>query len=402
MVNDTDTTTSGHPIPVAVARIEAELAHLADAEAWGLSTTDTRAVALSLSRTSARLTALEAKVLAHAEVTGAATETGASSTPAWLAHHTRATRPDAHRRTRLAASLSRHPLVAEAMGAGRVLGEQASVISTAVDALPDDPHVRETCARHLIGLAEHHDARELRILGRRVLDVIDPDLADAHEARLLERQEAEAAKATSFTMREDALGQVHGRFVLPTLEAVMLRKALMGIAAPKHRRATGDAYDHHKPTARRMGQAFAEYVSRYPAGRLPHAGGVPATVVVTMTLEALLGGLGAARIDTGEHISASRARHLSCEAGIIPAVLDGRSQVLDLGRRARFHNAAQRTALAIAQGHCQHLGCDVPAALCHTHHDIPWSRGGPTDVKHGRLLCPHHHTLAHTAPRLRT
>jgi hypothetical protein len=33
--------------------------------------------------------------------------------------------------------------------------------------------------------------------------------------------------------------------------------------------------------------------------------------------------------------------------------------------------------------------------MCHAHHDRPWSKGGHTDVKTGRLLCPRHHTLAH-------
>jgi hypothetical protein len=33
--------------------------------------------------------------------------------------------------------------------------------------------------------------------------------------------------------------------------------------------------------------------------------------------------------------------------------------------------------------------------MCHAHHDHPWSRGGPTTVTDGRLLCQRHHTLAH-------
>ena len=62
-----------------------------------------------------------------------------------------------------------------------------------------------------------------------------------------------------------------------------------------------------------------------------------ATVVVTMTLETLLGAERAATLDTGENLSAGRARMLACEAGIIPFVLGGASQVLDAGRERRFH-----------------------------------------------------------------
>ena len=54
-----------------------------------------------------------------------------------------------------------------------------------------------------------------------------------------------------------------------------------------------------------------------------------------MTLDSLMGGLKAARSTPASGISAGTARRLACEAGIIPAVLGGKSQVLDLGRKRR-------------------------------------------------------------------
>ncbi|MEO5854318.1 MAG: HNH endonuclease signature motif containing protein, partial [Nocardioides sp.] len=75
--------------------------------------------------------------------------------------------------------------------------------------------------------------------------------------------------------------------------------------------------------------------------------------------------------------------------------LGGASQVLDLGRRRRFHTGSQRIALAIRDRGCTALGCDAPPGLCHAHHDHPWSTGGHTDTTTGRLLCPKHHALAH-------
>ena len=71
------------------------------------------------------------------------------------------------------------------------------------------------------------------------------------------------------------------------------------------------------------------------------------------------------------------------------------SQVLDLGRRRRLHTEAQRLALQLEQKTCTAAGCDKPPALCHAHHDTPWSAGGPTNVDTGRLLCPHHHRRIH-------
>ncbi len=72
-----------------------------------------------------------------------------------------------------------------------------------------------------------------------------------------------------------------------------------------------------------LGLAFMDYIETRPAESTPSAGGVAATVVVTMELETLLGGLKAASLDTGGRISAGQARRLACQAGIIPVVLGG-------------------------------------------------------------------------------
>ncbi|MBO9523762.1 MAG: DUF222 domain-containing protein, partial [Nocardioidaceae bacterium] len=161
----------------------------------------------------------------------------------------------------------------------------------------------------------------------------------------------------------------------------------------RHRAATDGSVGERVARPLSLGQAFIEYIeTRRDA---PQAGGVAATVVVTMTLEAMLGAARAASLDTGGFISASEARRLLCEAGIIPAVLGSKSQVLDLGRKTRFHTEAQRIALGIKHGGCAEAHCDWPPGMCHSHHGIPWSRGGATNVNDGFLLCPRHHTLAH-------
>jgi hypothetical protein len=176
----------------------------------------------------------------------------------------------------------------------------------------------------------------------------------------------------------------------------MLTKAVLAYAAPKHRVATDQQVaDWQLPSDHRMGLGLMELIEHLDPHHLPHAGGVNATVVVLIPLETLLGGLKAAQLDTGTRISPGLARRIACEAGVIPAVLGGKSEVLDLGRKRRFHTRAQRVALAIEQGGCTAEGCDRPAAACHAHHDRPWSAGGHTSLENGRLLCPRHHTHAH-------
>ena len=247
--------------------------------------------------------------------------------------------------------------------------------------------------RHLLELARDYDARSLKGFARTILEVVAPDLADAHLAQQLERLELDAESANRFRIWETPQGRAKGDFDLDGFTGACLRKAMFALSAPRHRASKGPLGDR-LPTAERLGQAFAEYVRRYPAGRLPKAGGLNATVVVLIPFESLLGGLKAAKLDTGEHISAGLARRIACEAGIIPAVLGGRSEVLDLGRTRRFHSRAQRVVFTIEQGGCIAERCDAAPAFTQAHHPVEWSKGGETD-RDGWLLCSADHQRVH-------
>ena len=156
--------------------------------------------------------------------------------------------------------------------------------------------------------------------------------------------------------------------------------------------------DPDLPTPVRHGIAFTQLLESISAKDLPKTGGCGATVVVTMTLDQLLADLdtaGVCTLDTGGRISAAEARRLACRAGIIPIVLGGRSQVLDVGRTRRLHTEAMRLAMAVRDSGCTTQGCQTAPGMCHAHHDHPWSRGGKTNVATGRLLCPHHHRRVH-------
>ena len=296
---------------------------------------------------------------------------------------------------RLANGLQSHDPTRTALGEGRIHVEQAEAILRALTELPDDldPEILGKAEQHLLELAADHDAKALKQLGRHILEVASPEAADAHEAKLLEKEERDAATATRLTMWDDGRGKVHGRFTLDALTGAMLKKALYAFAAPKHRAAKGPLGER-RPTPERLGQAFVEMVQRYPAKRLPRAGGLNATVVVLMPLETLIGGLKAAGLDTGEAISPGQARRLACEARIIPAVLGGRSEVLDLGRAKRFYGEPHRIKATIEQRGCSVEGCDWPPGMTHMHHPIRWADGGETNSD-GIMICPPHHARAH-------
>ena len=334
--------------------------------------------------------------------------TGAATTATWLARATRTTVRSSRRAVHLAAALETYQRLRAGYAAGRVNTEQAEVIARALDAVPVDipATVKAAAEQRLVDLAAHHDACDLRVLGDRVLDVVAPAVADAHEAARLEAEERAAARKTMMTMTPDGQGSVHGRFTVPELHAGMLRKQLLALVVHDKPALTStpatacEQEEGERPepvkaaTAVELGAAFCELLERLDGSQVPEMS-TGATVVVTMTLETLTGGLAAATLDTGDRIAAHTARRLACEAGIIPVVLGGSREVLDQGRRKRLFTRAQRIALATRDRGCTAVGCRTAAWFCHAHHDQPWATGGATDLTNGRLLCPTHHRTAH-------
>ncbi len=132
-------------------------------------------------------------------------------------------------------------------------------------------------------------------------------------------------------------------------------------------------------------------------GRLPDNGGDRPQVVVTVPFDPLRRAFGAGVIDTGDRLSADAARRLACDARILPAVLDGAGQPLDLGRERRLFTGPLRRALVLRDGGCAFPGCDRPPRWCDGHHVVHWADGGATSLANAVLLCGHHHRLIHDA-----
>ncbi|MCW2817859.1 MAG: hypothetical protein JWR42_646, partial [Marmoricola sp.] len=369
---------------------------------WSLTPAESRRVLVDLAVASNQLEAIRLAALAEADRTGATGAEASASAAEWVAGATRQRRTHARADLKLAESLEQHQRVAAGMAAGVVNPDQARVITRALDRLPaagqfavtDDQ--RDAAEVHLVRLAAVHDAKDLELLGARVFEVIAPDLTEAYEGRLLEAQEAAAARKTSLTMSETPEGLVRGRFVIPVLHGAILSKAIAGLASP----VRGDevVIDTDLPSPVRHGIAFTQLLEALPADTLPTVGGGDITLVVTMRHDQLVADLataGVATLDTGHRISAGEARRLACAHRIVPAVLDGASAPLDLGRARRLHTRTQRLALALRDRGCTATGCDRPPASCQAHHDHPWSSGGHTDTATGRLLCGHHHRRIH-------
>ncbi|MGH3865237.1 MAG: DUF222 domain-containing protein [Pseudonocardiaceae bacterium] len=107
--------------------------------------------------------------------------------------------------------------------------------------------------------------------------------------------------------------------------------------------------------------------------------------------DALRAGIGTATMDYGQLISARDARRLACDCKLIPVVLGGDSEPLDVGRAMRTVPLGIRRVLVARDRGCSFPGCDRLPGLCAAHHARHWANGGATSVANCRLLCPMHH-----------
>lgn len=394
-----------HPLVACLAALEQALDDAGSGNPVFLSTTEKEQVLAGLTRAGARLDGLLLGVLAVSE--DVAAEHGSRSPADWLAHATRADYGPTARRSRLADALElRWRQTAQALTEGRVSAAQAEVVCAALDALPPglEPALRAKAECHLVDEAARYTPRQLRILGRRVLEVVAPDAFDDHERRMLEAEEARARRRTFLRFRPlgDGTTDLHGRFADAVVDR--LRTYLDGFTAPRRQHhgadgrptAEGSGSLGRRPHSERMGEAFGALLERLPARLLPQHGGSATTLVVTVDHTQLRDALGVAELATGGRISAGEARRLACTADLVPVVLGGPSEVLDVGRTSRLFRPAQRIALMLRDRGCRAVGCTIPAAWCEAHHlGTPWAAGGRTDLADGALLCSHHHHRIH-------
>jgi hypothetical protein len=135
-------------------------------------------------------------------------------------------------------------------------------------------------------------------------------------------------------------------------------------------------------------------------GDLPDSGGHRPHVMAILPWSELRDPLAAGKSChgtlNGQPITPAAARRLACDAGIIPAVLGGAGEILDLGRTTPTWSTAQRRAAALRDGGCGWPDCTTELSRCQLHHIKHWvAHHGPTDLANSVYLCRFHHWLVH-------
>jgi hypothetical protein len=360
----------GHPVVRFLDSLSGALDRLAEVPLWAMTPDEQRAALVAMRRQRARLEELELRVLRQADRDQVGADTGATSTPAWLAHATKTNPAARHADLHLAKKLEdTFQTTGAALAAGGIDAEKARIIIKAVETLTaeyDDlpPGTHAVAEAHMVDRAHQFEPAELRRLGKRLFEVVCPEAADEAEGKLLAKEEAKARALAHFSVRDNGDGTSDGRFKLPTLHADLLKKALEALTSPRRigegriDPATGKKLPH----STLLGHGLMELLENHLTD-LPSVNGSPFTLVVTVPLQVLMSGLGVAVTETGHRLSAGEIRRLACKAGIIPMVLDGESVPLDLGREQRLFGRYQKLDINHRYGgRCAAQTCDRPAA----------------------------------------
>ncbi|GGU30337.1 HNH endonuclease signature motif containing protein [Nocardioides albus] len=393
-------TSPGDVVLSALAAIETSLEQLLAMDPTYWRTSQKKDFLVGVEKLQAQQAALTLRVLAASG--DIAAETGDKDASAWMRAELLVDKGAARSQIKLARAVAKYELVAAGLAEGVVTQDKARVITESLDNIEADPVTTGEdlvlAEKLLIDYATQATAKELRNAGKRVLTAIDPDRFDEAEAKALLAEEERALQKTALRVWDNGDGTVGFDGVLPTSIGMRFKKQVEAWAQPRKQQLVAKG-SPLPPWERMMGQGFARMIETIDPNALPRHGGDATVVNVVISLEELRKELGTAILGfdetNGTTITAAEARRMACNATIIPWVLGGDSEVLDMGRASRVFVPIQRKAMRLQQKCCQAEGCDMPPEWCDAHHLEPWAAGGRTDLKDGVLLCPHHHRLAH-------
>ncbi|MFF1823653.1 DUF222 domain-containing protein [Kribbella sp. NPDC058245] len=360
----------------------------------------------------ALLNTYELQLTGRLDETGTAQELGARDTVELVSQRYRLNPADVRKDLKISAALGKYPAVVDALpdptdpAHPAVLDPAlAKVIVTTLEKAPATVpvDVLEVAEEQMINAARISNPRELTKFGLEVLARLDTDGA--------EPAEDEARAKESLRLRQVDGGVKFSGFVAGASGEQLLTQIHTG--AKPHK--TIDGQRDPRTLDERQVDAFKGILDA-AAGNPDHPGVPHITVtidfndlknaVLANTPEAFrrtdsehdgsdaTGEAGAVgEMVFGGNLSASAVRLLACDAAILPIVLGGDSQPLDVGTEQRFVNRYLRRALNKRDKGC--VVCKAPPWMCHAHHVIYWADGGPTSLHNLVLLCAAHHRAVH-------
>jgi Domain of unknown function (DUF222) len=339
------------------------------------------------------------------------TELGGKLAPA-LANRLRISRAEASRRIHEAADLGERralsgeplapvlPATAEAQRNGSIGTGHLAVIRSFWHRLPDfvDIETRHKAEAQLARLAGQHRPDELAKLADKLTDCLNPDgdFTDVDRAKrrgiTIGKQDIDGMSPISGLLSPEARA---------TIDAVLAKLAAPGMCNSADVEPCVDGTPSQAAIdndTRSLGQRNHDALlklarSALASGELGQHNGLPASIIVTTTLQELEAGAGKALTGGGTLLPMSDVIRLASHAHHYLAIFD-KGKALALYHAKRLASTAQRIVLYAKDRGCSFPNCDVPGYFCEVHHVNPWAQTHITDINHLTLACGPNHKLA--------
>ena len=231
--------------------------------------------------------------------------------------------------------------------------------------------------QQLAAKADVYTPSELHDWGTRLVEALDRDGEEPDD-----RPPAQVNELHLTRLRSGG-GKIKGRF-----DDAAMFDAIASVID-----ATGPATDRRRrPVAgQRQAEALADvcgYVLDHK--EVPACGGSRPHVNVLIRLDDLENRARAACLDFGGTVSPESLRMLCCDAAVVPIVMNGKGQPLDVGRATRTIPDGLRRAVAARDRGCAHPGCGRPVSWRNPSHRAVGARRSD-HVSNLVMLCRAHH-----------
>jgi Domain of unknown function (DUF222) len=340
-----------------------------------------------------------------------ATELGGKLAPA-LANRLRISRAEASRRIHEAADVGERralngkplepllPATAAAQRNGDLGPGHVAVIRSFFHRLPDfvDIETRAKAEAQLARLSLEHRPDELAKLADKLTDCLNPDG---------DFSDVDRAKRRGITIGKqdlDGMSPISG-YLSPearvTVDAVFAKLAAPGMCnSADEQPCVGGTPSQAaiQSDTRSLGQRnhdalLAAARALLASGDLGQHNGLPASIIVTTTLDELEKGAGRGLTGGGTLLPMSDVIRLGSHAHHYLAIFD-KGKALALYHTKRLASPAQRIVLYARDRGCTFPGCTIPGYLCEVHHCDPYATHPVTDVNTLAFTCHPNHPLA--------
>jgi Domain of unknown function (DUF222) len=337
------------------------------------------------------------------------TELGANSWPKVLSEVLRISTDEAKRRIKQAELLGprqavtgealppKLPNVAAAQARGEIGAEHVRVIEKFFDDLPSriDSPTRELAEADLARIATGLGPTQFRAAADRLALLLNQDGELPDEADRARRRYVTIDKQDV-----DGMSRMHGLLdpeARATIEAVFAKLAAPGMCNPQDekpcvdRQPSDDAVhaDTRSPGQRNHDGLKAMGRAVLASGELGEHNGLPATIIVSTTLQDLQAAAGVAVTAGGTLLPMHDVIRLASQSHHYLVVYDKHTrEPLYCGRAKRFATPGQRIVLHALDRGCTRPGCTAPGYWSQAHHVEGWvADNGQTNINKLTLAC---------------